>query len=45
VFASSRSEGTSIGYIHFWYVHMDGVPDLIKRALAGRLKNAGRAGH
>jgi len=34
-----RSEGTSIGYIHFWYVHMDGVPDLIKRTLAGRLKN------
>ncbi|HEX5070278.1 MAG TPA: S41 family peptidase [Vicinamibacterales bacterium] len=34
-----RSGGVSIGYVHFWYVHMAGVPDLIKHALAGRLKN------
>jgi C-terminal processing protease CtpA/Prc len=34
-----RSGGTSIGYVHFWYVHLAGVPDLIKRAVAGRLKD------
>lgn len=34
-----RSEGMSIGYLHFWYVHIAGVPDLIKRAIAGRLKD------
>jgi C-terminal processing protease CtpA/Prc len=34
-----RTGDMSIGYVHFWYVHMVGVPDLIKRALEGRLKN------
>lgn len=34
-----RSANTSIGYLHFWYVHMTGVPQLISRALEGRLKN------
>jgi len=34
-----RSGGTSIGYLHFWYVHVTGVPDLIKRSVEGRLKN------
>jgi C-terminal processing protease CtpA/Prc len=33
-----RSGGVSIGYLHFWYVHLSGVPELIKRALDGRLK-------
>lgn len=35
-----RSEGKSIGYLHFWYVHVSGVPALIQSALAGRLKDA-----
>jgi C-terminal processing protease CtpA/Prc len=35
-----RSNGIAIGYLHFWFVHMSGVPDLIKRAVAGRLKDA-----
>ena len=34
-----RSGGASVGYLHFWYVHMTGVPQLISRALEGRLKN------
>jgi len=34
-----RTGDVSVGYLHFWYVHMAGVPDLIKRALEGRLKN------
>ena len=34
-----RSDGKSIGYLHFWYVHMAGVPELIKRAVDGRLKD------
>lgn len=34
-----RSAGATIGYVHFWHVYITGVPDLIKRAIAGRLKN------
>ena len=34
-----RTGATSVGYLHFWYVHIAGVPDLITRALEGRLKN------
>ena len=34
-----RSGGASIGYLHFWYVHIAGVPDLLKRSVEGRLKN------
>lgn len=34
-----RSGGTSVGYLQFWYVHIQGVPDLITRALEGRLKD------
>lgn len=34
-----RSGGTSIGYLHFWYVHITGVPELIKRSIEGRLRN------
>jgi carboxyl-terminal processing protease len=28
-----------VGYLQFWYVHIQGVPDLITRALEGRLKD------
>jgi len=35
-----RTGDTSIGYLHFWYVHMAGVPDLIKHAVEGPLKDA-----
>jgi carboxyl-terminal processing protease len=34
-----RSESTAIGYLHFWYVHITGVPELIKRSVEGRLRN------
>jgi C-terminal processing protease CtpA/Prc len=34
-----RTGDISVGYLHFWYVHMAGVADLITRALEGRLKN------
>jgi C-terminal processing protease CtpA/Prc len=34
-----RSGGKSVGYLHFWYVHIGGVPALIQSALAGRLKD------
>jgi C-terminal processing protease CtpA/Prc len=33
-----RSEGKRIGYLHFWFVHISGVPDLITQALEGRLR-------
>jgi C-terminal processing protease CtpA/Prc len=33
-----RTGDTSIGYLHFWYVHIAGVPDLIKHAVEGPLK-------
>jgi carboxyl-terminal processing protease len=34
-----RSGDRSVGYLQFWYVHISGVPDLITRALEGRLRN------
>ena len=34
-----RSGARSVGYLHFWYVHIAGVPDLIKRSVEGRLKD------
>lgn len=34
-----RTGDVSIGYVHFWYVHLAGVPELITRAVEGRLKN------
>jgi carboxyl-terminal processing protease len=34
-----RSGATAVGYLHFWYVHIAGVPELITRALEGRLKD------
>jgi C-terminal processing protease CtpA/Prc len=35
----ARSGGASVGYLHFWYVHITGVPELITRAIEGRLKD------
>jgi carboxyl-terminal processing protease len=34
-----RTGAITVGYLHFWYVHVAGVPDLLKRALDGRLKD------
>jgi len=34
-----RTGEISVGYLHFWYVHMAGVAALITRAVEGRLKN------
>jgi C-terminal processing protease CtpA/Prc len=34
-----RTGDISVGYLHFWYVHVAGVPELITRALEDRLKN------
>jgi C-terminal processing protease CtpA/Prc len=28
-----------VGYLHFWFVHISGVPDLITQSLSGRLKD------
>ncbi|HYP26814.1 MAG TPA: S41 family peptidase [Blastocatellia bacterium] len=33
------SEGRSFGYLHFWYVHMTGVPELLKEKLEGEFSN------
>jgi len=33
-----RSNGRSVGYLHFWYVHVRGVPALISDALSGPLR-------
>lgn len=32
-------EGRTFGYLHFWYVHMIGVPELLKEKLEGEFKN------
>jgi C-terminal processing protease CtpA/Prc len=34
-----RSGTSTVGYLHFWYVHLTGVPQLITRAVEGRLKD------
>ena len=34
-----RSGASAVGYLHFWYVHIAGVPQFITRALEGRLKD------
>jgi carboxyl-terminal processing protease len=34
-----RTGDISVGYLHFWYVHVAGVPELITRAVEGRFKN------
>jgi carboxyl-terminal processing protease len=33
------SGGRSFGYLHFWYVHMTGVPELLKEKLEGEFSN------
>ena len=35
-----RSGGHRVGYLHFWFVHISGVPDLITQSLSGRLRDA-----
>jgi carboxyl-terminal processing protease len=30
-----KSEGYNVGYLHFWYVHMSGVPELVRGKLEG----------
>jgi carboxyl-terminal processing protease len=30
-----KSDGLNIGYLHFWYVHLNGVPELLKDKLEG----------
>lgn len=34
-----RSGASAVGYLHFWYVHLAGVPQLIASALEGRLRD------
>lgn len=34
-----RSGGASIGYLHFWYVHITGVPDFLTHTLSNELRN------
>ena len=34
-----RANGKRVGYLHFWFVHISGVPDLITQALEGRLRD------
>jgi carboxyl-terminal processing protease len=40
--ASARTyqmDGRSIGYLHFWYIHIMGVPELLKEKLDGEFSN------
>ena len=34
-----KEGGHAIGYIHFWYVHMTGVPELLTEKLKGEFSN------
>lgn len=34
-----RSGPNRVGYLHFWYVHISGVPELIAQSLNGRLRD------
>ena len=34
-----RTSGHRVGYLHFWFVHISGVPDLITQSLNGRLRD------
>jgi carboxyl-terminal processing protease len=31
--------GRQAGYLHFWYIHLTGVPDLLRDTLAGRFRD------
>jgi C-terminal processing protease CtpA/Prc len=34
-----RADGQRVGYLHFWFVHISGVPDLLTQALKERLRD------
>jgi carboxyl-terminal processing protease len=34
-----KRDGLSVGYLHFWYVHISGVPELLKEKLEGEFNN------
>ncbi|MCI0486472.1 MAG: S41 family peptidase [Blastocatellia bacterium] len=34
-----RDEGHTVGYLHFWYIHLMGVPELLKDKLEGEFKD------
>ena len=34
-----RADGQRVGYVHFWFVHISGVPDLLTQALKDRLRD------
>lgn len=34
-----RSGANRVGYLHFWYVHISGVPELITESVNGRLRD------
>jgi carboxyl-terminal processing protease len=34
-----KKDGRNIGYLHFWYVHMTGVPELLKEKLEGEFSD------
>ena len=34
-----RREGRSIGYVHFWFVHLTGVPELLTEKIEGEFKD------
>jgi carboxyl-terminal processing protease len=35
-----RSGGRSFGYLHFWFVHLSGVPELLQTRIDGDFKDA-----
>jgi carboxyl-terminal processing protease len=35
-----KAGGRSFGYVHFWYVHMRGIPELLKEKFEGEFGNA-----
>ncbi|HWP44957.1 MAG TPA: S41 family peptidase [Blastocatellia bacterium] len=34
-----RLDGRSFGYLHLWYIHINGVPEFLKQKLEGELKD------
>lgn len=35
-----RTEGRSVGYLHFWFVHLSGVPELLREKIDGDFAQA-----
>ena len=35
-----EASGRRFGYVHFWYVHMTGIPELLKQKFEGEFANA-----